>query len=238
MMHITHGKAGSTWIDRLLRALFRKQVAPRYWEIPARFDLAKHAVHSAVFMRRETFLDHPELAEIRRFVVIRDLRDTLISQYFSMRDTHELDPNGIVQQRRDILRSCSFEEGLQWLLTNALVKQADIQRSWAGSGEIILKYEDLLADDLAMFRELFCDRLAIALSAERLEEAVRESRFETVYKRKLGEEDAKSHGRKGTPGDWKNHFTPDFARRFDAEYGALLIATGYEQDNSWVAAVA
>lgn len=236
-MHITHGKAGSTWIDRLLRALFRKQVAPRYWEIPERFDLAKYAVHSAVFMRREQFLEHPELAEIRRFIVIRDLRDTLISQYFSMRDTHELDPNGIVQKRREILQNCSFEDGLKWLLENALVKQADIQQSWVGSGEILLKYEDLLANDLAMFRELFCDRFGIALAAGRLEEAVKESRFESVYKRKLGEEDAKSHGRKGTPGDWRNHFTPDFARQFEQKYGSLLIATGYEPDAAWVETV-
>lgn len=84
-----------------------------------------------------------------------------------------------------------------------------------------------------LLRALFLKQVA----AGRLEEAVKESRFENVYKRKLGEEDAKSHGRKGTPGDWRNHFTPDFARQFEQKYGALLIATGYEPDAAWVETV-
>jgi lipopolysaccharide transport system ATP-binding protein len=233
-MHITHGKAGSTWIDLILRKLFEGQVAPRLWEMPERFSFEKYPVYAAVFMTRDKFLSYPELAPIKRFVVIRDLRDTLISQYFSMRDTHELDPGGIVQERRDILRACSFEEGLSYLLDKALIKQAAIQQSWVGSGEILLKYEDLIARDLELFTELFLGKMALPVTREQIEQAVTANRFETVFQRKLGEEDATSHGRKGAPGDWQNHFTRAFAQQFQDKYGALLAATGYESDSAWV----
>ena len=232
-MHITHGKAGSTWIDLILRDLFPKRVAPRMWEMPPAFSFEKYRVYSAVFITRESFLAYPELAGIKRFVVIRDLRDTLISQYFSMRDTHELDPGGIVQTRRQVLKTSSFEDGLRFLLENALIKQAAIQQSWVGSGEILLKYEDLITRDLEIFSEVLIERLALPIRPEQLEHAVTKNRFENVFHRKLGQEDPSSHGRRGAPGDWRNHFTCEFAREFDRKYGKLLVATGYEKDGSW-----
>lgn len=237
LIHITHGKAGSTWIDRLLRELFGKRVSPRMYQMPERFTFDRFQVYSAIFMTRDRFQSYPELANIHRFVVIRDLRDTLISQYFSMRDTHELDPGGIVKKRREILRSCSFQEGLEYLLSDAINVQAGIQQSWANAGERLFRYEELLADDLATFRQLFIDEWNLPISLEQLEKAVAASRFESVYKRKLGEEDASSHGRKGLPGDWRNHFTRDFAIQFREKFGDLLIATGYEKDGNWVETV-
>jgi hypothetical protein len=50
-------------------------------------------------------------------------------------------------------------------------------------------------------------------------------------------EDLESKGnflRKGIAGDWKNAFTPEAARVFDAYAGDLLIELGYERDHSWV----
>jgi lipopolysaccharide transport system ATP-binding protein len=111
LMHLTHGKAGSTWIDLILRDLFPGRVAPRLYEFPAKFSFEKHQVYAAIFMTREQFTQFPELAQIKRFVVIRDLRDTLISQYFSMRDTHELDPGGIVEERRPFSARAASRKG-------------------------------------------------------------------------------------------------------------------------------
>jgi hypothetical protein len=51
--------------------------------------------------------------------------------------------------------------------------------------------------------------------------------------RKKGEEDVTSHYRKGVPGDWVNHFTPELKAKFKRRFGGLLQKTGYEPDDSW-----
>lgn len=232
-LHITHAKAGSTWVDAILRSLFGKRVRPRGYQMPA-FDSVKERIFS-VFMTREEFLAHPELATAKRFIILRDLRDTLISRFFSIRETHKPDPSGKIEAQRAELRAMSVEDGLARVMEDAgMAATAKIQRSWFGSGELVLRYEDLIADDVALFTKLFIDQLGLPVTAEKVERAVVENRFEKKYKRKLGEEDSSSHGRKGTPGDWRNHFTPRLAERFHELYGDLLPAGGYEPDDGWV----
>lgn len=51
--------------------------------------------------------------------------------------------------------------------------------------------------------------------------------------RKPGQENVKSHNRKGVAGDWKNHFEEEHKQFFKDKYGSLLIQLGYEQNNDW-----
>ena len=55
--------------------------------------------------------------------------------------------------------------------------------------------------------------------------------------RKAGQENVKSHYRKGKAGDWRNHFGPDHIAYFHQEYQDILEKLGYESDASWVDAV-
>jgi hypothetical protein len=55
--------------------------------------------------------------------------------------------------------------------------------------------------------------------------------------RAKGQEDPSSHYRKGQAGDWRNHFTPELAARFDAAYGGLLARLGYAAEG-WMAEAA
>jgi lipopolysaccharide transport system ATP-binding protein len=233
LVHVTHAKAGSTWIDRLLRELFGRQVAPRQGKLPDDFSFAGYSVFSAVFMARDKFLQNAELAKARRFVVIRDLRDTMVSNYFSLRDTHTPDEAGRIQQAREILRAMSVEDGLLWVMENRTQRAAALQRSWVEADEIVAKYEELILDDLAGFDRLLNGALDLRIPAWRLGAAVERSRFESVFARPLGEEDRSSHGRKGLPGDWRNHFTPRIAEEFARRFGEHLVATGYEPDIEW-----
>lgn len=63
---------------------------------------------------------------------------------------------------------------------------------------------------------------------------VRANSFENLSGgRSRGEENTRSHYRKGTPGDWKNHFTPAITQRFKERHGDLLLKLGYESDPHW-----
>lgn len=73
-----------------------------------------------------------------RFVVVRDLRDTLVSAYFSFRDTHPENP--AVDELRRELRSRSLEDGLLLLMEDFLPRCARIQDSWQREA---LRYETL-----------------------------------------------------------------------------------------------
>lgn len=51
--------------------------------------------------------------------------------------------------------------------------------------------------------------------------------------RAKGQENLKSHYRKGVPGDWANHFDSDLTALFKERHGELLIRLGYETDLHW-----
>lgn len=51
--------------------------------------------------------------------------------------------------------------------------------------------------------------------------------------RKEGEEDVKSHFRKGAPGDWSNHFTAEHKTLFKRLYPNLVVKLGYEASDDW-----
>jgi hypothetical protein len=52
--------------------------------------------------------------------------------------------------------------------------------------------------------------------------------------RRAGEEDVRSHFRKGQAGDWRRYFEPIHRRRFHERYTPLLRKYGYEVDDRWV----
>jgi hypothetical protein len=239
LIHLTHAKAGSSWIYHVLETCFPEWIAPRGRRVAADGDLAKHVftpgrVYGAMFLSREQFLAHPELAEAKRFVVLRDLRDTLVSLYFSLKISHPLGPDGRTERERAVLTEKDFEGGMRHLMDAQLASVAALQRSWTGSGEVVLRYEDLIVEAEPRLTELFVNQLKLPVSASALVKAIRQHSFESRFRRKLGEEDAASHGRQGAPGNWRKHFTPTLAAEFAAAFGDVLIATGYERDGSWV----
>jgi hypothetical protein len=72
------------------------------------------------------------------------------------------------------------------------------------------------------------------LPAERLLGIVWERDFRRLSGgRKQGDEDEKSHYRRGTPGDWRNHFKPEHVTRFKEQYNDVLLKYTYESDPDW-----
>ena len=221
LLHLTHAKAGSTWITVILHELFGDAVAPRGPRVAEASggDLSQHVfaagqVYPAMFMTRAEVLSHTELDGCKRFVVIRDLRDTLTALYFSMKLSSETTdaPFEIILPEND-------EAGLLQMLDSRLARIAAIQSSWLKQGEIVLHYEELKENDFDLLRETFIHRLDLPVTESALTRAIRAAPSE--------------RGRRTGAIDWRNHFTPKVRERFAEKFGQVLIDAGYENDFAW-----
>ncbi len=110
----------------------------------------------------------------------------------------------------------------------------NIQRSWLESGERVFHLEDCMANASDTLMEVFGNSWGLPVERQRVEDVTARYSFERLSGgREPGEEDAKSHYRKGIHGDWRNHFTPAITGRFKALYGELLVMGGYEKNVNW-----
>jgi hypothetical protein len=234
VFHVTHWKAGSQWIHRILKRCCPDTVVDPGIDQLWRYPVQRGRVYPTVYMSKQD-LDEAALPEgSTRFVVIRDLRDTLVSAYFSFRGSHPVIP-GFSMPLRQFLQASDVESGLVHLMDHFLEKCAAIQLSWLeAQGELVLKYEDLLTNDLSLLENALIDHCRLPVTREALREAVLMARFEVLTGgRQRGSEDVNVHERKGVAGDWRNVFTDKVKRAFKTRYGGLLVAAGYETDLSW-----
>lgn len=197
----------------------------------------KGHIYPGLMLTRDEFLSRPEFSEAKRFVMIRDLRDTLVSHYFSLKNTHAPDKHGRVEEARNYLKSTDIENGLIYLFERDLERLVAVQRSWLEGDDVVVRYEDLIQNDVAGFEELFTDRLNLPVPRRYIRPAVEACQFENVFGRKLGQKDESAHGRQGLPGDWKNYFTPKVAEAFQKTAGNVLKLGRYESDDSWMSNV-
>jgi hypothetical protein len=245
LFHITHQKAGSQWINRILHALAYHRVILPEVESAATHErpiegiqflkqkVRPGQIYPTLYLTREQFASVPLPRHHRRFIVIRDPRDVLVSAYFSYKLSHKLNSDWMSDCRAHLNR-VSTEAGMLFLLDNWLPTIATFQWSWAASGEELVKYEDLLKDDETILERLLLQHCRLPVERDAFLEVVRANRFESwTGGRKRGQEDVGSHERKGIAGDWANHFSPRVAAAFRSRYGSLLVATGYEKDERW-----
>lgn len=235
VLHITHPKAGSQWVARIFKGSVARdrfiRALPRVKHLDVK-NLHPGAVLPTLYLPR-TQLEAATAGyhkPMRRVVVIRDLRDTLVSLYFSLRYSH--DPQ-YVADARQTLDSLSFIEGLRWLMKAKLPRTADIQRSWIhGDDRLLMRYEDIVADEHTAFQHIL-DYCEIRMNPEQQRRLIAKNSFAVRSGRAPGQEDIMSHQRKGIVGDWRNHFTAELKDEFKALYGDVLIETGYEADSNW-----
>lgn len=235
IFHVTHWKAGSQWINQILHDCAPDAIVPpQAGDVQfVHWPIQKGKVYPTLYVTKQEF-DRVKVPEgSRRFVVIRDLRDTLVSAYFSFGISHSATEPAVAGLRATLNR-LDREEGLLYLIREWLPRCAHIQASWFEAGERLIRYEDLLASDLEILEPLLLDECGLPVTRERVREAVQKNRFENVTgRRRRGEEDVTAHQRKGVAGDWRNHFTDRVKEAFRLRFGVLLIATGYERDLEW-----
>ncbi|HVM61686.1 MAG TPA: Wzt carbohydrate-binding domain-containing protein [Verrucomicrobiae bacterium] len=234
VFHVTHWRAGSQWLYKILAAASPGSIVKPepgnaqflHWPLRA------GRVYPSVYVTKQDFDAVPKPAGARHFVVIRDLRDTLVSAYFSAKFSHPILDSDAAKLRR-VLQSTSFEDGMVYMMDEWLPECARIQTSWLESGEPLIRYCDLLDRDAEILQRVLVDECRLPVDHQRLRHAILTNRFEQLTGRPRGLEDVTAHERKGVAGDWKNHFDNRLKRAFKARFGGLLVATGFERDLAW-----
>lgn len=168
----------------------------------------------------------------RCFFLMRDMRDVLVSFYFSEKNSHPVDAD-IIARRKQKLNELNEEDGFLYLIDEVLPDVTNIQTSWINVKNVLtLRYEDILGNEYAFFEKLL-DYCEINIPQQQLRDIVGYNVFESVTGRKRGEENVNAHLRKGIAGDWHNYFTDKIKDTFKKQYGQVLITTGYEKDMNW-----
>jgi Sulfotransferase domain len=234
IFHITHWKAGSQWIHKILRCCTPEIIiAPQVGEIQFLDQpIEPGKVYPTVYITKEQFDSVQLPASWHRFIVIRDLRDTLISGYFSVKISHPVIASKL-QAWRERLLAQSIEDGLIYFMDEWLPASARIQQSWQAAGEPCIRYEDLLEQDIDILERVLLDECQLPIEHTRFHGIVLANRFERMTGRQRGEEQVTAHERKGIAGDWRHYFSENVKSAFKERFGALLLATGYEHDLDW-----
>jgi lipopolysaccharide transport system ATP-binding protein len=232
VFHVTHWKSGSQWVRGILEAAVPGRIVRLQPDMThvTKAPIVPGGVYTPVYLGRPPFEQAVGGVDRRTFFVMRDLRDTLVSWYFSLKLSHS--PNEFVDQFRARLASLPPDEGLRFLIENRLDGMGWIQQTWLESDALIVRYEDLLADEHGVFKRIF-EYCELDVPDERRREIVDRQSFEHRAGRRRGEEDPANHWRKGIAGDWRNHFSPEVKAAFKERLGGALIAAGYEKGQDW-----
>lgn len=234
LFHVTHWKAGSQWIAKILQQCAPERLVTAH-SVNGQFrswPIQRGKIYSTVYVTKEEFEAVPKPEPWRHFVVIRDLRDTLTSAYFSFKKSHPVLDHLMAHWRHELKR-LNLEDGMLFLMREWLPGCAAIQLSWLESGFPVIDYDDLLTRDEEILEKVLLQDCGLPIPREKLREAVISNRFESLTGRLRGEEDMLSHERKGVAGDWQNHFTEKLKKAFKARFGGILVAAGHEKDLSW-----
>ncbi len=228
--HITTWKAGSTWVQGVLTELEPTRVLippPAVADGIEFMQIEPGRIYTPLYLNRLRFDESPfARAPHRKFVVLRDLRDTLVSCYFSLFKTH--DENPVVLMHREKLQAMDKENGLLYLVNHPdFYGLTMIGSTWMNAPDtLVTRFESLVDDPWHGFRAIL-DACAIDADDQRLSLALEMRSFEAMSGRPRGT-DGVSHFRRGVAGDWKRHFTDRVAIEFATLYDDLVVKSGYE----------
>jgi hypothetical protein len=236
VFHVTHWKAGSQWVRTILhQAAGERYLAPKPgpWG-PVGDRVVPGAVYTPVYAQLRQFranIPHQDPSH-RVFVVIRDPRDALVSWYYSLLYSHSTEGEPAVVEARATLGKMDKAEGMRLMIDRYLEAETTIHREWLSAKAKVFRYEDMWADQQGKFKEIF-EVCGFTLPAWRRRSIVLRNSFIRHTWWRFGREEVKSHLRKGTPGDWRNHFDQDLKNYFKSRDDGTLVLAGYEKDDRW-----
>jgi hypothetical protein len=238
-----HHRCGSNWIINVLARLARDVgmdtiVQDHAMTFPAERDLPEpRGARGRLLLCWNADVLYVRELGLRGFHVIRDPRDVVVSGYFSHLHSHpDADWPRLRAYRRYLARLGESDGLMAEMEFSSIYLFHMFSWDYADPNILEMRFEDLIADPSRGFARAL-GHLGLVpdpVAPERLGRVLDLYSFERITGgRKPGEENVRSHFRKGVPGDWKAHFTERHIRRFKELYNPLLLKTGYETHADW-----
>lgn len=247
--HCCIQKTATQWFSKLLtdRLIWKRTGFSLYYpgqnfitgdqEVLARLkDIPRPGIIcSPLYIQAQTFAELTRGDDFRAFYILRDPRDIIVSNYFSMKYSHPALNEYLASNRRD-LGQLSEEDGIMKVIVKTAKFISQIMHRWKMADDPRIKtykFEDVFGpDQFGHVKDLFA-HCRLALDDRDIRQLLDQYSFQKMSGRQAGTEDQKHHYRKGVSGDWKNYFTAAHKECFNREAGELLVGLGYEKDLHW-----
>jgi hypothetical protein len=182
---------------------------------------------------REPYITELSREGVASFFIHRDPRDVLVSHVFYATDMH----TGHGMHKHYTQQLSTMEQRINAAIQGVDTPDAQLSPirakyehylGWLEQPQVLpLRFEDLILD-----RRPAIGRILDHLAARGFEpQPPREEAIDTL----AGAIAPKASGtfRKGQPGEWREHFTPENIQLFKVATGDLLLRLGYETTASW-----
>lgn len=217
-------RCGTKWLQKIIVSLLNKPQNNLWLKVKNKLlvngsDIVNH-FHEGLI---EDFSQNQKV-----IFIYRDIRDAIVSGYFYIKN--ELH-GGSMGSTTEVFNSLSQEEGLKRHIIMYMKYRMPVMNYWFNQNSPNLtkvKYEDLLYDREKWIRYLN-KQTGINAVEKIIINTVNKTSFQKMSGRKDGEENSKSHQRKGISGDWKNQFTNEHIEIFNQMGGEeFLVKLGYK----------
>ncbi len=177
-------------------------------------------------------------------VVCRDGRDIAISLYYHSLFKNDRGNSRLVDICRKDLSFSDYHDlkhNLPRFIEYMFIDKkhpgfswVDFVNKWINCPNcIFIKYESLRKNTLLELSRIFYELKGVALNESNACKIIEKYSFEKLSGRKVGEENKQSFLRKGTIGDWQNHFSVESKDIFNSYAGQALIDLDYEKNSNW-----
>lgn len=233
VIFFTVNKSASTFIKKTVAALIGKEkvahirltayLTPekreKYFNNPAFMKkvFKEKGFFYGAFMAPYPF---PNMDKLKIFLVLRDPRDVLTSNYFSTLFNHPLTANDMIDKRKKYA-DYDIDKYVLEFAPELHSRYKQYCNDFLGKENVLfLKYEDMVADFKPWLQKL-ARHLDLENRDQKIEELVEATSF------KVKKEDKKSFVRNITPGDHKNKLKPETIATLNEIFKEELIKLKY-----------